>query len=127
MLTHIACIDASCCSQVWGICHELSCSNSIACRAPGIHGQGICHCASWLWSALGAHVSLQHLLSDTCLQASESVKPKESSRALRMPAAWLALQQVQAWNSWQTGSRLALLGRLYGWDRGQPTCTHVVQ
>ena len=60
---------------------------------------------------------------DTCLHASESVKPEDSSRALRIPAAWLALQHVQAWYSWQTGSRPALLGSLYGWDRGKPTCT----
>ena len=82
---------------------------------------------SWLCCAVGAHVSLQHFLADTCLHVSESVNPEESSRALRIPAAWLALQHVQAWNSWQIGSRLALLGGLAGRDSGKPTCTHVVQ
>ena len=68
-------------------------------------------------------MSLQHSLTDTCLHASESVKLEDSSSALRMPAAWLALQHVQAWNSWQTGNRPALPGGLPGRDRGKPTCS----
>lgn len=106
MLTHMACREATDCRQVWAICHGTV-----------MHQQ----------QRLGAHTSLQHSVADTCLHASDSVKLEDSSKALRIPAAWLALQHVQAWNSWQTGSRPALLGGLVGWDRGNPTCTQIIQ